>query len=44
MRIKARLDRRGVRHGGGPIPYQMRETLVSIGDDFWIENPLVKSV
>ena len=28
-------DRRG---GGGKNRYQMREKLVSIGDDFWIEN------
>jgi uncharacterized protein YxjI len=28
-------DRRG---GGGMNKYQMREKLVSIGDDFWIEN------
>ena len=25
-------------HSGGPHRYQMREKLISIGDDFWIEN------
>ena len=25
-------------NGGGDSPYRMREKLVSIGDDFWIEN------
>jgi len=39
-----RQDRREDRHsgagptGGGDHRYQMREKLVSIGDDFWIEN------
>ena len=34
-RAEAKQERRG---GGGQIRYQMREKLVSIGDDFWIEN------
>ncbi len=34
-RAAAKQERRG---GGGQIRYQMREKLVSIGDDFWIEN------
>jgi uncharacterized protein YxjI len=34
-RQAARQERRG---GGGLIRYQMREKLVSIGNDFWIEN------
>ncbi len=36
MRRKARQERRG----GGPSTnrYQMRQKLVAIGDDFWIEN------
>jgi uncharacterized protein YxjI len=34
-RAERRQDRRG---GGGHTRYQMREKLVSIGDDFWIEN------
>ena len=40
MRRKARKERREERHGGGPsyTRYQMREKLVSIGNDFWIEN------
>ena len=33
-----RDDRRGGGSGGGGNRYQMREKLVSIGDDFWIEN------
>lgn len=39
MRRK-RVDRRQERRGGEPsyTRYQMREKLVSIGDDFWIEN------
>ena len=24
--------------GGGPAHYQMRQKMVAIGDDFWIEN------
>ena len=36
---RRRAERREERHGGGgQIRYQMREKLVSIGDDFWIEN------
>lgn len=40
MRRQARKERREERGGGGPsyTRYQMREKLVSIGDDFWIEN------
>ena len=30
-----RIEERSV---GGPTRYQMREKMVSIGDDFWIEN------
>ena len=40
-RRAARQDRReerGPGGGGGNNRYQMREKLVSIGDDFWIEN------
>jgi len=33
-----RRDDRGGGGGGGKSRYQMREKLVSIGDDFWIEN------
>ena len=36
--MKRRKERREERHGGGLTRYQMREKLVSIGDDFWIEN------
>jgi len=35
-RREERRERRG--EGGGRTHYQMREKLVSIGDDFWIEN------
>jgi uncharacterized protein YxjI len=35
---RGRKERREERHGGGANRYQMREKLVSIGDDFWIEN------
>ena len=40
MRRKQRADRRQERRGRGPTytRYKMREKLVSIGDDFWIEN------
>jgi len=31
-------NRREERSGGGMNRYQMREKLVTIGDDFWIEN------
>jgi uncharacterized protein YxjI len=38
-RREARQERRGGPSGGeGRTHYQMREKLVSIGDDFWIEN------
>lgn len=37
MRRK-RAGRQEARSGGGPTRYQMREKMVSIGDDFWIEN------
>ena len=34
-----REERREARHGGdGRVHYQMRERLVSIGDDYWIET------
>jgi len=33
-----RQERREGREGGGDHRYQMREKLVAIGDDFWIEN------
>ena len=33
-----RQDRREERRGGGATHYRMRQTLVSIGDDYWIEN------
>ena len=33
-----REDRGPDRRGGGNTHYQMREKMVSIGDDFWIEN------
>ena len=33
-----RQERREGREGGGDHHYQMREKLVAIGDDFWIEN------
>ena len=46
MRRGARQDRREERHedrgfgrrGGGNTRYQMRQKMVAIGDDFWIEN------
>jgi uncharacterized protein YxjI len=31
-------DRRQERRGGGADHYRMRQKLVSIGDDYWIEN------
>ena len=31
-------DRREERRGGGNNHYQMRESLLTFGDDFWIEN------
>ena len=37
MRRK-RAGRQEARNAGGPTRYQMREKMVSIGDDFWIEN------
>jgi uncharacterized protein YxjI len=33
-----REDRREERHGGGAEVFVMREKLVSVGDDFWIET------
>jgi len=33
-----REDRETFGRGGSAVRYQMREKLVSIGDDFWIEN------
>ena len=34
-----RQERRAERHGEpGPVHYQMRQRLVSIGDDYWIET------
>jgi len=37
-REERREDRREFGPGGGATHYQMRQNLVSIGDDFWIEN------
>jgi uncharacterized protein YxjI len=37
-RRQERREDRGPGDGGGNNRYQMREKLVSIGDDFWIEN------
>jgi uncharacterized protein YxjI len=37
-REERREDRQLGRPGGGSNRYQMREKMVSIGDDFWIEN------
>ena len=37
MRRKARQERRGG-DSGGAVRYQMREKMVSIGDDYWIED------
>jgi uncharacterized protein YxjI len=37
-REERREERRGGGAGGGATVYQMREKLVSIGDDFWIET------
>lgn len=37
-RRQERREDRGPGGGGGDSRYQMREKLVSIGDDFWIEN------
>lgn len=33
-----RHDRREERHGGGGTYYQMRQRLLSIGDDYWVED------
>jgi uncharacterized protein YxjI len=40
MPRRARQERREERHGGGPSinRYQMRQKMVAIGNDFWIEN------
>ena len=37
-RQERREDRSLGRPGGGGIRYQMRQKMVAIGDDFWIEN------
>jgi len=37
-REERREDRATFGHGGNATRYQMRQNLVSIGDDFWIEN------
>jgi len=37
-REQRREERGGPQGGGGKSHYQMREKLVSIGDDYWIEN------
>ena len=37
-RQERRDDRRDERSGGGAAHYQMRQRLVSIGDDYWIQN------
>jgi uncharacterized protein YxjI len=37
-REERREDRQLGRPGGGGTRYQMRQKMVSIGDDFWIEN------
>ena len=33
-----RAERREERRGGDPVHYKMRQRLVSVGDDFWIET------
>jgi uncharacterized protein YxjI len=38
MLRERREERREERRGGGATHYQMRQKLVSIGDDFWIED------
>ena len=43
-RRERRDDRQDDRRGGGMSKYQMREKMVSIGDDFWIENAAGKKV
>jgi uncharacterized protein YxjI len=37
-RAERREERREDRRGGDAVHYQMRQRLVSIGDDFWIET------
>ena len=37
-REERREERRDERRGGGRTTYRMREKLVSIGDDYWIED------
>ncbi len=37
-RAERREERREERHGNDTVHYQMRQKLVSIGDDFWIET------
>ena len=37
-REERREDRQEFGRGGTAVQYQMRQKLISIGDDFWIEN------
>src|SRR5687768_3750178 len=37
-RAERREERREERRGSGTVHYQMRQRLVSIGDDYWIET------
>jgi uncharacterized protein YxjI len=37
-REERREDRRGGGTGPSPVHYQMRQKMISIGDDYWIEN------
>lgn len=37
-RREERQERRAERRGGGRVHYQMRQRLMSIGDDYWIET------
>ena len=37
-RQERREDRRDDRHGSDKNRYQMREKMVSFGDDYWIQN------
>ncbi len=43
-REERREDRQLGRPGGGGNRYQMRQKIVAIGDDFWIENELGQKV
>ena len=38
QRAERREERREERHGDGAVHYRMRQRLMSIGDDFWIET------